>query len=311
MSDGEKKKIQEALKAELKPLLVGLRNDFADFAKLLERILEKEPPEIQKTEVINTLIPPEVQKVEVGNFPEPIKEVSITNPQKEVEVKGLKGFVGQVIHSFDHFNQLGKMVSKGFDTLKINVFRVKVENQKEVKFPDVQKVQLQLTKELIAILKQAVVQRVKIENSTPSEAIPVVLTNAERRRFYDILQQVTGGVNLGNVKDLLKQIETNTGLFTGLSDVANATNEAVTVNTSNTLVLAANSDRADADFVNDGNTIIYIRRGTGAAVVGEGIRLNPRGGSYEINRNNLFKGQIRAIGTAAGGKLSVTEGSSA
>lgn len=65
-----------------------------------------------------------------------------------------------------------------------------------------------------------------------------------------------------------------------------------------TPVLVANSRRADAVFVNDSNQPIYLARGN-AAVIGQGIRLNAGGGSYEINRNNLFLGVINAI--AAGG----------
>ena len=61
-----------------------------------------------------------------------------------------------------------------------------------------------------------------------------------------------------------------------------------------TQVLAANPNRADADFVNDGNAVIYLARGN-VAVVGRGQRLNPNGGNYHIGTNNLFLGVINAI----------------
>ena len=61
-----------------------------------------------------------------------------------------------------------------------------------------------------------------------------------------------------------------------------------------TLVLAANQNRADADFVNDGAEVIYLARGN-AAVVNTGIRLNPNGGSYHIGTDNMFHGEIYGI----------------
>lgn len=61
-----------------------------------------------------------------------------------------------------------------------------------------------------------------------------------------------------------------------------------------TLVLAANPNRVDADFVNDDHeTPIYLARGNPAAL-NEGIKLLP-GGSYHIGTNNLFLGEIYAI----------------
>ena len=77
-----------------------------------------------------------------------------------------------------------------------------------------------------------------------------------------------------------------------------------------TLVLATNPNRADTDFTNDGDDIIYLARGN-AAVIGSGIRLNPAGGSYHIGTNNLFHGEIYGISTDAeqeGTNLAISEG---
>ena len=74
-----------------------------------------------------------------------------------------------------------------------------------------------------------------------------------------------------------------------------------------TQVLAANSRRADAVFVNDSNQPIYLARGN-AAVLNAGIRLNANGGSYEINRNNLFLGVINAIAVGGDKNLVWSEG---
>ena len=76
--------------------------------------------------------------------------------------------------------------------------------------------------------------------------------------------------------------------------IPNATETFVEVVLGSTLVLAANVNRVDADFVNDGDNVIYLARGV-AAVVGSGRRLNPNGGSYHIGTNNLFLGAIYGI----------------
>ncbi len=68
----------------------------------------------------------------------------------------------------------------------------------------------------------------------------------------------------------------------------------VEVGLASAVVLAANPNRADADFVNDGDNVIYLARGN-AAVLNQGIRLNPNGGSYHIGLFNLFLGDIYGI----------------
>lgn len=68
----------------------------------------------------------------------------------------------------------------------------------------------------------------------------------------------------------------------------------VVVGITSTLVIAANPKRADAEFVNDSDVVIYLARGHDA-VLNKGIRLNASGGSYSINNRNLFLGAIYAI----------------
>ena len=82
---------------------------------------------------------------------------------------------------------------------------------------------------------------------------------------------------------------------------------SVAVQVVSTLVLAANPRRADAVFVNDSNRDIFLARGN-AAVLNQGIRLNSAGGSYEINRTNLFLGAIYAIALGGDKNLTVSEG---
>lgn len=89
--------------------------------------------------------------------------------------------------------------------------------------------------------------------------------------------------------------------------VTTVTDTKVAVGTDTTVVLAANPRRHEAVFVNDSNKPIYLARGNDA-VLNQGIRLNAEGGSYEINRNNLFLGAINAIAEGGDKNLTVSEG---
>lgn len=89
--------------------------------------------------------------------------------------------------------------------------------------------------------------------------------------------------------------------------VTTVTDTKVAVETDTTVVLAANPGRHEAVFVNDSNQPIYLARGNDA-VLNQGIRLNAAGGSYEINRNNLFLGAINAIAEGGAKNLTVSEG---
>lgn len=74
-----------------------------------------------------------------------------------------------------------------------------------------------------------------------------------------------------------------------------------------TEAIAANSNRKYALLVNDSDTDMYLALGK-AAVVGEGIRLNKKGGWYEITAINLFTGAVNAICATAGKNLTTMEG---
>lgn len=85
---------------------------------------------------------------------------------------------------------------------------------------------------------------------------------------------------------------------------------AVTIGSTSTLVLAANSNRKYALFQNDSVETIYIQQGRVAAL-NTGIRLLPNGtGSYEMSGKygNLYKGAIYGICSSGSKTLLVTEG---
>jgi predicted nucleic acid-binding Zn-ribbon protein len=115
----------------------------------------------------------------------------------------------------------------------------------------------------------------------------------ENKKFFDAGDDKSG-VIVGTV------LEAGSGLTLSVSD-------GVTVGSSSTTILAANTNRKDAIIVNDSDQIIYLKRGTGAEL-NKGIRLNANGGSYEINLNNLYKGIITGICTDGSKDVTVSEG---
>ena len=85
------------------------------------------------------------------------------------------------------------------------------------------------------------------------------------------------------------------------------TDTFATVTNASAICLAANTRRVEADFINDGDVVIYLARGA-AAVVGSGQRLNANGGSYHIGQDNLYTGDIYAICAGADVNLAISEG---
>jgi len=116
----------------------------------------------------------------------------------------------------------------------------------------------------------------------------------------------TGGAWIEAKSDAAGRLEIVT--VTGsLPSVAVATPGKVAVGVASTSILAANTARIFAQFVNDSDTVIYLWLGA-VAVINEGIRLNANGGSFEINLTNLYTGAVHAIAGGAAKNLTVTEG---
>lgn len=86
------------------------------------------------------------------------------------------------------------------------------------------------------------------------------------------------------------------------------THTAVSVGSSSTSVLASNAYRVYALLVNDSDEAIYVKLGA-AAVLNQGVRINPGGGSLEISSKlgNLYTGAINGICTSGSKALLVTE----
>ncbi len=75
-----------------------------------------------------------------------------------------------------------------------------------------------------------------------------------------------------------------------------------TVDAASVLVAAANKHRTTFWIVN--TSAVAMNLGLGwPAVVGKGIHLNASGGAFELNKTNLFKGDIYIIGASGTGNV--------
>ena len=89
--------------------------------------------------------------------------------------------------------------------------------------------------------------------------------------------------------------------------VRRAIDTFATIGVVSSVALLANVSRVDAEIVNDSVQIVYLARGN-AAVIGSGIRINPKGGSYRIGTNNLFLGTVYGICALGQANLTISEG---
>ena len=89
--------------------------------------------------------------------------------------------------------------------------------------------------------------------------------------------------------------------------VPSANDTFATVGVASAVVLAANPNRVDCDFINTSANWISLGRGN-VAVLYSGESLAPRGGSYHIGVENLFLGAIFAIASGVDSNLSISEG---
>jgi hypothetical protein len=74
------------------------------------------------------------------------------------------------------------------------------------------------------------------------------------------------------------------------------------ISNSDTLILAANDRRLYAEITNSSDVGIWLSLGS-TAVIGVGIYLAPNGYSYEINPDNMWRGEVRGIAASGAGKV--------
>ena len=94
-----------------------------------------------------------------------------------------------------------------------------------------------------------------------------------------------------------------------LFPITDVNDYAAQVTDVSTQIIAANDRRRDLEIVNDLDVVVYVSR-SDPAVVGEGMRLNPNGGSYSMDMQNMYLGAFYAIcNPQEDGSLTVSEGS--
>jgi hypothetical protein len=94
-----------------------------------------------------------------------------------------------------------------------------------------------------------------------------------------------------------------------LTIITVSTSSTAAVTSTSSVVLAANTGRLDATIVNYGSNGCFLNRGA-TAIAGQGIYLAANGGTYRIEKSNLFRGAIYAIcSSGQSTTLSITEGS--
>jgi hypothetical protein len=82
---------------------------------------------------------------------------------------------------------------------------------------------------------------------------------------------------------------------------------AVSVTTTGDQILGSNPKRVAALIVNDGDDIVYLKLGSGPAVINSGLRINPQGGSFQIDRNFPWAGDVYGIVITTTSVVVVTE----
>lgn len=102
----------------------------------------------------------------------------------------------------------------------------------------------------------------------------------------------------------------------GATWTGEAVNSATTTQTAlPVMILDYNQARESAVIINDSDTVIYLHLGyfenasnaSSSVKINQGIRLNASGGSYEINKSNLYKNQVWATSTASSKNIIYSE----
>jgi len=89
--------------------------------------------------------------------------------------------------------------------------------------------------------------------------------------------------------------------------ITQSTENQTTIGTSSEIILAQTPLRKQAVIVNRSDTAIITLSYQPIATEGQGIVLYPKGGAYEINRTNLYRGALSAISTEANTPISIAE----
>lgn len=148
---------------------------------------------------------------------------------------------------------------------------------------------------------------------TKATATNVSLVEIRDRLLADIALYASAAnqqIEITRLTEIRDRLIVNSGRLLVSSEtpvITSVTETVVSVALTNTPLLSANSARKDAILINNSPNDVYLSRG-GTAVANQGIYLQPNGGVYEINTNNLFQGAISAIAVGAVTPIMTSEG---
>lgn len=192
------------------------------FVKLIKSVME----------IIDGVLTKEFNKERDVNIKNPVKEVIVKSILEQVMVKNFP-------QSFEISN-LGDIKQKEFPKSFIIKSKRLVEIRKEIESL------IKSNEKLIGqLIKQGEGSRdVKILNSKPEEAIPVVLATSDRKRFYNVMMQVLGAAGTDPKK---------------LDSIVSNTNPATTPDISNVSMPSANTEYSLALPANTKKFLIKLR----------------------------------------------------
>jgi len=202
--DKNTKQIREALKAELSPHIVGLRNEIKKLIKAFRNAHREDQAEIKQVHITNH--DPAVKKVEVQN---PVDNVETLKHIEMAIDEGSEKTEREFMNFGSYLKSLGLGFSKWMTWAKEDAEKTKsveVENLDEIKFPK----EMEITN---FPTQKEPPKEIFIKNRDVGEAIPVVLTSADRKKFYSAMTALFGSGGGGVptiVIDLLKKIDQNT-----------------------------------------------------------------------------------------------------
>ncbi len=89
--------------------------------------------------------------------------------------------------------------------------------------------------------------------------------------------------------------------------ITQSTENQTTIGTSSEIILAQTPLRKQATVINRSDTAVVTLSYQPIATPGQGIVLYPRGGAYEINRSNLYRGALSAISSETNTPIAIAE----
>jgi hypothetical protein len=191
------KEYNKALKQEVSPLLIGLRNEIKNL--IAEVALLRAERKAQDTETATVVVDNPVKSVDIRN-PAPDYSQHLENVEVAVDEQ-TERLERSLVNFGEYMKSTGFGMQTLFKQLKDKVFAVEIKNPTT-----------EVTVKNLADIKIDVPTSVRISNSTPSEAIPVILTSKDRKRFYEVLTALSdagakANVSVGDINANLDEVE--------------------------------------------------------------------------------------------------------